>query len=160
MRTPVLIGYKRNAMILAVLLLFIICLSSVYAIAEEKRWDLYYTDQDGTEYYYDLKNITRTSKVIIEKQTSTRRRIRLPKKYTKLLMVKVREKVVFNNPESLFKEAKILREFDCSKNITRILMISETHKNGFKKIEGKIQAWESINSKPSYEALYEIVCKP
>jgi hypothetical protein len=160
MRTPVLIGYQKNAMTLAVFLLFFICLFSVYAGAEEKRWDLYYTEPDGTEHYYDLQNITSTSKVIIEKQTSTRRRIRLPKKYTKLSMVKVREKVVFNNPEHQLKESRILREFDCSKNITRILMISETHKNGFKKIEGKIQPWESINSKPSYGALFEIVCKP
>jgi hypothetical protein len=160
MRTPVLIGYKKNAMTLAVFLLFIICFFSVYASAEEKRWDLYYTDPDGTEHYYDLENITRTSKVIIEKRTSTRRRVRNPKKYTKVLIVKVREKLVFNNPKYLLKESRILRELDCSKNIMRILMISETYKNGFKKIEGKVQPWESINSKPSYEALYEIVCKP
>ncbi|MFH1701888.1 MAG: hypothetical protein ABIB41_00470 [Nitrospirota bacterium] len=152
--------YQRNIMVLTVLLLFVICFFSFYADAEEKRWDLYYTDPDGTEHYYDLKNITRTSKVIIESRTSTRKRIRNPKKYTKALMVKVREKLVFNNPKYLLKESRILREFDCSKNITRILMISETHKNGFKKIEGKVQPWESINSKPSYEALFEIACKP
>jgi hypothetical protein len=160
MRTPVLIGYQRNIMGLTVLLIFVISFFSVYASSEEKRWDLYYTDPDGTEHYCDFKNITRTSKVIIERRTSTRRRVRSPKKYTKVLMVKVREKLVFNNPKYLLKESRILREFDCSKNITRILMISETHKNGFKKIEGKIQPWESINSKPSYVALYEIVCKP
>src|SRR4030042_2423337 len=160
MRTPVLMVYQRNIMVLTVLLLFVICFFSFYADAEEKRWDLYYTDPDGTEHYYDLKNITRTSKVILETQASTKKRIRTPKKYTKGLMVKLREKLVFNNPGYQLKESRILREFDFSGNMIRTLMISDTYKNGFKRIEGKAQHWENISSKPSYEALYEIVCKP
>jgi hypothetical protein len=160
MRTSVLIGYQRNVMTFAVLLLFVICFFSFYADAEENRWHLYYTDPKGTEHYYDSKNIIHTSKVILEAQTSTKRRPRTPKKYTKVLVVKLREKLVFNNPGYPLKESIILREFDCSRNMIRTLMISDTYKNNFKKIEGKAQPWENVSSKPSYEALYEIVCKP
>jgi len=74
--------------------------------------------------------------------------------------VKVREKLVFNNPKYPLKESRILREFDCSRNMIRILIISDTYKNGSKRIEGKAQLWESVSLKPFYEALYEIVCKP
>jgi len=160
MRTYVLDGNQGKVMTFAVLLLYVVICFFVCADAEENRWHLHYTDPDGTEHYYDSQNIISTSKVIIKTQTSTRRRIRNPKKYTKVLMVKVREKLVFNNPGYLLKESRILREIDCSGNMIRTLMISDTYNNGSKRIEGKAQPWESVSSKPSYEALYEIVCKP
>ncbi len=160
MKTHVLVGYQGKVMSFTVLLLYVVCFFLVCADAEENRWHLYYTDPDGTEHHYDSKNIISTSKVILETQTSTKRRLRTPKKYTKVLVVKLREKLVFNNPGYPLKESRILREFDCSRNMIRTLMISETYRNGFKKIEGKTQQWENIGSKPSYEALYEIVCKP
>ena len=160
MGTHVLVGYQVKAVSFIVFLIYVVCLLFVYADAEENRWHLYYTDPDGTEHHYDSKNIISTSKVILETRTSTKRRLRTPKKYTKVLVVKLREKLVFNNPGYPLKESRILREFDCSGNMIRTLMISETYKNGFKRIEGKAQPWENISSKPSYEALYEIVCKP
>jgi len=160
MKTYALGGNQEKVMNFTVLLLYVVFFFLVHADAKEKKWDIYYTDPDGTEHYYDLKNITRTSKVILETQASTKKRIRTPKKYTKVLMVKLREKLVFNNPGYQLKESRILREFDCSGNMIRTLMISDTYKNGFKRIEGKAQPWENISSKPSYEALYEIVCKP
>src|SRR4030042_5134719 len=160
MKTYVLGGNQEKVMNFTVLLLYVVFFFLVHADAEEKKWDIYYTDPDGTEHYYDLKNITRTSKVILETQASTKKRIRTPKKYTKGLMVKLREKLVFNNPGYQLKESRILREFDFSGNMIRTLMISDTYKNGFKRIEGKAQHWENISSKPSYEALYKIVCKP
>ncbi|MEW6002879.1 MAG: hypothetical protein AB1638_09575 [Nitrospirota bacterium] len=142
------------------LLLYVVCFFLVSADAEENRWHLYYTHPDGTEHYYDLKDITRISKVIFETQTSTKKRFRTPKKYTKVLVVKLWEKLVFNNPGYPLKESRILRELDCSRNMIRTLMISETYRNGFKNIEGKIQQWENVDSKASYKTLYEIVCKP
>jgi hypothetical protein len=160
MGTHVLVGYQVRAVSFIVFLIYVVCLLFVYADAEENRWHLYYTDPDGTEHYYDSKNIISTSKVILETQTSTKRRVRTPKKYTKVLLVKLREKLVFNNPEYPLKESRILREFDCSRNMIRTLMISDTYKNGSKRIEGKAQLWESVSLKPFYEALYEIVCKP
>jgi hypothetical protein len=144
-----------------VLLLCIICFFRVSAAAEENRWHLYYTDPERTEHYYDTKNIISTSKVILETQkTLPKRRVPRRRKYIKLLVVKLREKLIFNNPGYPLKESRVLREVDCSKNMIRTLMISDTYKNGFKKIEGKTQPWENISSKPSYEALYQIVCKP
>ena len=160
MKTYVLGGNQGKVMSFTVLLLYVVFFFFVCADAEENRWHLYYTDPDGTEYYYDSKNIISTSKVIFETQTSTKRRLRTPKKYTKVLVVKLREKLVFNNPGYPLKESRILREFDCSRNMIRTLMISDTYKNGSKRIEGKAQPWKNISSKPSYEALYEIVCKP
>src|SRR4030042_2968778 len=154
------VGDQEKVVSFIVFLLLCCLFLFVYADAEENRWHLYYTDPDGTEHYYDSKNIISTSKVILETQTSTKRRSRTPKKYTKVLVVKLREKLVFNNPGYPLKESRILREFDCSRNMIRTLMISETYKNGSKRIEGKDQPWENISSKPSYEALYEIVCKP
>jgi hypothetical protein len=160
-RTYVLVRYQGQVMNFTVLLLCIICFFRVSAVAEENRWYLYYTDPERTEHYYDTKNIISTSKVILETQkTSPKRRVPTHRKYIKLLVVKLREKLIFNNPKYPLKESRILREFDCSKNMIRTLMVSDTYKNGFKKIEGKTQAWENISSKPSYEALYEIVCKP
>lgn len=159
MKTYVSVGYQGKVMSFTVLLLYVVCFFLVYTDAEENRWQLYYTNPDGTEHHYDSKNIIRTSKVILETHASTKRRVRTPKKYTKVLMVKLREKLVFNNPEFPLKESRILWEIDCSKNMIRTLMISDTYKNGFKKIEGKAQPWENIDLKPSYKALYEIVCK-
>jgi hypothetical protein len=159
MGNHVLVRYQEKIVSFIVFLVYVVCFSFVYADAEENRWHLYYTDPDGTEHHYDSKNIISTSKVIVETQTSTKRRLRTPKKYTKVLMVKLREKLVFNNPGYTLKESRILREIDCSRNMTRTLMISDTYKNGFKKIEGKAQLWENIDLKPSYKALYEIVCK-
>lgn len=160
MGTHVLGGYQEKVVSFTVLLLYVVFFFFVCADAEENRWHLYYTDPKGTEHYYDSKNIISTSKVIVETQTSTKRRSRTPKKYTKVLMVKLREKLVFNNPGYPLKESRVLREFDCSRNMIQTLMISDTYKNGSKRIEGKAQPWENISSKPSYEALYEIVCKP
>jgi hypothetical protein len=160
MGTHVLVEYREKVVSFIVFLLYVVCFLFVYADAEENRWHLYYMDPKGTEHYYDSKNIIRTSKVILESQTSTKRRSRTLKKYTKVLVVKLREKLVFNNPGYPLKESRILREFDCSRNMIRTLMISDTYKNNFKKIEGKAQPWENVSSKPSYEALYEIVCKP
>jgi hypothetical protein len=160
METHVLVGNQVKVVSFIVFLLYVVCFLFVYADAEENRWHLHYTDPDGTEHYYDSKNIISTSKVILETRTSTKRRVPTPKKYTKVLMVKIREKLVFNNPKYLLKESRILREFDCSRNMIRTLMISDTYNNDSKRIEGKAQPWENISSKPSYETLYEIVCKP
>jgi|SRR3972149_7445949 len=160
MKAYVLGRNQGKAVSFTVLLLYVVFFFFVCADADENRWHPYYTDPDGTEHYYDSKNIISTSKVIHETQTSTKRRSRTPKKYTKVLVVKVREKLVFNNPKYPLKESRILREFDCSRNMIRILIISDTYKNGSKRIEGKAQLWESVSLKPFYEALYEIVCKP
>jgi len=160
MKTYVLGRNQGKALSFTVLLLYVVFFFFVCADAEENRWHLYYTDPDGTGHHYDSKNIISTSKVILETQTSTKRRSRTPKKYTKVLMVKLRVKLVFNNPGYPLKESRILREIDCSRNMIRTLIISDTYKDGFKKIEGKVQPWENISSKPSYEAIYEIVCKP
>ncbi len=151
---------QRKVLSFVVLLLCIVCLFIVSEGAEKNNWSLYYTNPDGIEHYYDSKSIIRTSKTIPKAQASTKRRVRTREKYTKVLLVKVREKLVFNNPACPLKESRILREIDCSKNMIRTLMTSETYKTGLKKIEGKTKPWENISSNPSYEALYETVCKP
>ncbi len=132
-----LVGYQRKVVSFVVLLLCIVCLFIVSAGAEENKWYLYYTEPDGIEHYYDSKSIIRTSKTIPKTKASTKRRVRTTEKYTKVLLVKVREKLVFNNPEYPLKESRIVREIDCSKNMIRTLMTSETYKTGLKKIEGK-----------------------
>ena len=119
---------QRKVLSFVVLLLCIVCLFIVSADAEKNNWSLYYTDPDGIEHYYDSKSIIRTSKTIPKTQASTKRRVRTREKYTKVLLVKVREKLVFNNPECPLKESRILRQIDCSKNMIRTLMTSETYK--------------------------------
>lgn len=137
----------------------VICFLSARAYAEENNWRLYYEGPDGAEHYYDPQNIVRTSKVVPQPRVVIKRGIRKTyKQHTKVLMVKVTEKLVFKNPDSALKESTVLREFDCSKKTVRTLMKSETYKNGLKKIEGKTYPWEGVNSKPSYGFLYEILC--
>lgn len=132
-----------------IILIYIVCLLPVCTGAEEDRWKHYYTNPDGTEHYYDSKSVSRTSKS----------RIRTRKGYSQVWVVKVREKMVYNDPEYKLKESRILREFDCSKRMVRTLMISESYKDGSKRIVGKIHPWKNIDLEPFYEALYEIVCK-
>ena len=57
MKTYVLGGNQEKVMNFTVLLLYVVFFFLVHADAEEKKWDIYYTDPDGTEHYYDLKNI-------------------------------------------------------------------------------------------------------
>jgi hypothetical protein len=141
---------------IAILFIYSVCFFSIYAKAEENGWKLYYTNPDGTKHFYDLKSITLTSKVRI---TTPQRRIKTRKGYTKVLLVKVKEKIIFNNPDSKLTESSILREFDCSKSKVRMLMKSEFFKDGSRKIEWKSGLWKSIDSEPFYKALYEIVCQ-
>lgn len=151
---------SRTVIKISIFLLCVVCLCIVSADAEKNRWYLYYTKPAGIEHYYDVKSIVRTYKAIPKTQALTKNRVRTREKYAKVLLVKIREKLVFNNPEYSVKESRILREIDCSRNMIRTLMTSKTYKTGFKKIEGKTQPWEDISSNPSYESLYEIVCKP
>ena len=148
---------KATHLCITLLLICIVGFFSVSAGAEGNRWALYYTDTDGAKYYYDSTSITRSSKNRI---TTRQRRSRNFKRYSKvwIVKVKVKEKVIFNNPDNKLKESLMLREFDCSKKKVRMLMKSESYKNGSEAIEGKIRPWEDIDSKPFYENLYKIVC--
>jgi hypothetical protein len=146
---------KATNLCATLLMIYIIGFCSVYARAEENGWGLYYSSPDGSKYYYDSTSIARSSKNRI---TTRQRRSRTPKTYSKAWIVKVKEKVIFNNPDDQLKESLILREFDCSKKKVRMLMKSESYKNGSNAIEGKIRPWEDIDSKPFYEDLYKIVC--
>jgi hypothetical protein len=146
---------KATNLCITMLLIYIACFLSVYARAEEGRWELYYASPDGTKHYYDSKSITRSSRGHI---TTPQRRIKTPKGYSRVWIVKVKEKIIFNNPDYELKESLILREFDCSKKKVRMLMKSESYKNGSQKIEGKTCPWKNIDSEPFYENLYEIVC--
>ena len=141
---------------ITILFIYLVCFLSIYAKAEENGWKLYYTNTDGTKHFYDLKSITPTSKGRI---TTPQRRIKTRKNYNKILLIKVKEKIIFNNPDSKLKESSILREFDCSKSKVRMLMKSEFFKDGSRKIEGKTGLWKNIDSEPFYKALYEIVCQ-
>ena len=136
------------------LLIYIAGFFAVNAGAEGNRWALYYTGPDGAKYYYDSTSITRSSKGY---RATRQRRSRTFKRYSQVLNVKVKEKVIFN-PNDKLKESLISREFDCSKKKVRMLMKSESYKNGSEAIEGKIRPWENIDSKPFYEDLYKIVC--
>lgn len=142
-------------------LIFIICVFSVYAGATENRWILYYIDPDDTEYYYDSESIIHTSKSQIKiSKGRTSKSSKSRRNYTVVRFVQVKEKIIFNNIGLKLKESRIIREFDCSKRKVRTIMKSETYKNGFQNIEGKICPWENINSEPIYEILYKIVCQP
>jgi hypothetical protein len=160
MCTHKVIGYLQKTVNFVLLLFCVIHLCLVCAGAEENTWYLYYTEPGGTERYYDLKSIIRTSKSIPKTQALSIKRVRTRERSTKESLIKVREKLIVNNPESPLRESRILREINCSRNMIRSLMTSETYKTGFKKIEGKTQQWDNISSNPSYEALREIVCEP
>lgn len=147
---------KVTDVCITMLLIYIVCFLSVYARAEENRWELYYTTPGGTKHFYDLKSIIRISKSHIK---TPKGRIKTREGDTKVLLAKVKEKIIFNNPDYKLKESLILREFDCSKRKVHMLMKNESYKNGSRKIEGKTFPWENIDSEPFYEALYEIVCQ-
>jgi hypothetical protein len=146
---------KPTNLCTTLLLIYIVGFFSVYAGAEENGWGLYYSSPDGAKYYYDSTSITRSSKNRI---TTRQRRSRTFKRYSKVWTVKVKEKVIFSNPDDKLKESLILREFDCAKKKVRMLMKSESYKNGSGAVEGKIRPWEDIGSKPFYEEIYKIVC--
>jgi len=148
---------KMKATNLCITLLLICSVSffSVYAGAEENRWALYYTGTDGAKYYYDSTSITRSSR---KRVTTRQRRFRIPQRHRRAWMVKVKEKVIFNNPNDKLKQSLISREFDCSKKKVRMLMKSDSYKNGSEAIEGKMRPWEDIDSRPFYKDLYKIVC--
>jgi len=146
---------KATNVCITLLLIYIVGFFSVYAGAEGNRWALYYTGPDGAKYYYDSTSITRSSKGY---SATRQRRSRTLKRDRRIWMVKVKEKVIFNNPDDKLKESQISREFDCAKKKVRMLMKSDSYKNGFEAIEGKIRPWENIDSQPFYEDLYKIVC--
>lgn len=146
---------KLTNLCITMLLIYIVCFLSVYAGAEEGRWELYYTSPDVTKHYYDSKSINRSSKGRI---ATPQRHVKTRKSHSKVWVVKVKEKIVFNKPDHKLEESKILREFDCSKKKVRMLMKSESYKNGSQEIEGKTRMWKNIDSEPFYEDLYEIVC--
>jgi len=136
------------------------CFSGVNAVTED-RWKHYFTGSDGSKHFYDTKSIsrTRTSKGNAKANTRrTRGRIKRGKSLPTGWIVKVREKAMFNEPDSELKESKILAEFDCPKRKVRIIMESESYSDGLKKIEGKTGPWEDIDSEPFLEALYKRVC--
>lgn len=138
----------------------IMCFSGVNAVTED-RWKHYFTGSDGSKHFYDTKSIsrTRTSKGNAKGNTRrTRGRIKRGKSPPTGWIVKVREKAIFNEPDSELKESKILAEFDCPKRKVRIIMESESYSDGLKKIEGKTGPWEDIDSEPFLEALYKRVC--
>lgn len=62
---------------------------------------LYYTSPDGDKRYYDLKSITRLSKGCV---STTQRRMKTPKGYSKVWIVKVKEKIIYNNPDYKLKD--------------------------------------------------------
>jgi len=152
---PVLKKMKATHVCITLLLIYSVGFFSVSAGAEGNRWALYYSGSDGTKYYYNSKSITRSSRGRI---TTRRRRSKILKRYRRIWHVKVKEKVIFNNPDDKLKESLISREFDCSKKKVRMLMKSESYKNGSTAVEGKMRPWEDVDSKPFYQHLYAIVC--
>ena len=146
---------KTTHVCITLLLIYSVGFFSVSAGAEGNRWALYYSGTDGDKYYYDSTSITRSYRGRIP---TRRRRSKIPKRHRRVWLVKVKEKVIFNNPNDTLKESLILREFDCPKKKVRMLMKSESYKNGSEAIEGKMRPWEDIDSKPFYKDLYKIVC--
>ena len=146
---------KAAHLCIPLLLIYIVGFFPAYAGAEGSRWTLYYTGTDGAHYYYDAKSISRSSRA---PAATRQRRFRLSKRRTSTGRVKVKEKITFDNPDTKLKESLISREFDCSKKKVRMLMKSDSYKNGSTAVEGKMRPWEDIDSKPFYQRLYEIVC--
>jgi hypothetical protein len=149
---------KATGICITAALIFIFCFLSVQAGAADDKWVLYHTKPDGTKYYYDSKSISRVYNKIGGKTHAGR--YRLLRRYQKAWNIKVREKMVFSSPDSKLKETLALREYDCRAKKIRTLMVTESYRNGSERIEGKISRWNNVDSEPSYEAVYEIVCKP
>jgi hypothetical protein len=121
---------------------------------ETDQWLLYYTAADGSRYFYDTKSIKMSSKI---PSRTYGRNFRSPKYDKKAWLIKVREKIVAR-PDRELKEARILREFDCTDRKVRILTASKFHRNGNEEIEGRVGPWVDIESAISYETLYQVVC--
>lgn len=141
---------------ITIILISVFCFLSIHAMAEEDTWRIYYISPDGTKYFYDSKSMVRTSKELFK---TTKKRFRRRKVRSKVWLVKVKEKTVFNKPDNRLIESRILREFDCSEKKVRMVMKSDFFKNGTQKIELKTRPWENIDSKPFYEILNGIVCQ-
>ncbi len=146
---------KVTNLCITIIWISVFCFLSIHAMAEEYGWKFYYTTPDGTKHFYDSKSIIRTSQGPIN---TSKRRIKTRKARSKVWLVKVKEKAVFNKPDYKLKESRILREFDCSERKVRMLMKSDFYKDGTQKIEIKTRPWENIGSEPFFEVLYEIVC--
>ena len=76
-----------------------------------------------------------------------------------MLSVKVMEKILFVNQDHKLRELEILKEFNCTKGVLRLLKKSEFYRNGLNKIEEKVHPWQHISNEEYYKALYDIICK-
>lgn len=156
MKIEIHFSRKKSLLFVMGFLVCVICFPTFVVRGQDDKWELYYTANKGSEYYYDVQSIDRTSKILTKKDT--RRFIRSRQKIKKAWMVKVREKIIFIGPDSELNESKILREFDCSAKKAHILMRSDFHKNGTLQIKGKSAVWKGIDSEPQLDTLFSLVC--
>jgi hypothetical protein len=113
---------KITNLCITIFLVSVFCFLSIHAMAEEDTWRIYYISPDGTKYLYDSKSVVRTSKELFE---TTKKSFKPRKVRSKVWLVKVKEKTVFNKPDNRLIESRILREFDCSEKRVRMVMKSD-----------------------------------
>ena len=109
--------------------------SSVQEVADEK-WIPYATDEDGTDFFYNPKNIQRKSGSIVS----------------------VWVKAVYPENQSKFREAKLLWEIDCTKKSLRGISAKAVRRDGTPVNLTKPSVWSDIPDGSTAESLYEGVC--
>lgn len=105
--------------------------------AGEEKWISYATDEDNTEYFYNPKKIQN-----------------MPGN-----LVRVWVKAVYPEKKSKYREAELLWEIDCSKNILRGISAKATLRDGSPADLTKPSSWSAIPAGSTAESLHEVVCK-
>lgn len=151
-------GNKKCLLFVTAFLVCFICSHSFAAGKQEDKWRMYYSADDGCQYFYNPQSIVQTAKTV--NKTDQRRKVKSRQRNKKAWLVKVREKMVFNESHSELGESKVLREFDCSEKKVHTLMRSNFYKNGALQIKGKTGVWQGIDSEPHLIRLFHVVCPP
>ena len=104
----------------------------------DNKWISYATDEDGTDFFYNLEKIQK-----------------LPGN-----IVKVGVKAVYSEKQSRFRgEGEFLWEVDCARKSLRGISASATKKDGTPFNISKPSEWSDIPEGSTAESLYEVVCK-
>ena len=103
----------------------------------DDKWISYATDEDGTDFFFNLAKIQKLSGNI----------------------VKVWVKAVYSEKQSKFRgEAKFLWEVDCNRRSLRGISVNAIKKDGTPVNITKPSEWSDIPAGSTAESLYEVVC--